>query len=66
MRSAITTSPSGQSDDLPTLDAAILTALIDKLDTLLSGFFGADMKPTGSKDPFALRAQRRWVSIRLE
>ena len=46
--------PAGQSDDLPDVDAAVLTALIDKVDALV-GFFGAEMKPTGSKDPFALR-----------
>ena len=46
--------PVGQSDDLPSEAAAILTALIDKVDALV-GFFGTDMKPTGSKDPFALR-----------
>ena len=32
----------------------MITALVDKIDALV-GFFGADMKPTGSKDPFALR-----------
>ncbi|MBI1401618.1 MAG: glycine--tRNA ligase subunit beta [Porphyrobacter sp.] len=46
--------PAGQADELPIGDAATLTALIDKVDALV-GFFGADMKPTGSKDPFALR-----------
>jgi glycyl-tRNA synthetase beta chain len=46
--------PVGHSDELPAEEAAILTALIDKVDSLV-GFFGADMKPTGSKDPFALR-----------
>ncbi|NKI99412.1 glycine--tRNA ligase subunit beta [Novosphingobium sp. SG707] len=46
--------PAGQSDELPVEGAAILTAIIDKVDALV-GFFGADLKPTGSKDPFALR-----------
>lgn len=46
--------PAGQSDELPGEGAAILTAIIDKVDALV-GFFGADLKPTGSKDPFALR-----------
>ncbi len=46
--------PVGQNDALPTEDAAILSALIDKVDSLV-GFFGVDLKPTGSKDPFALR-----------
>ncbi|MFC4295234.1 glycine--tRNA ligase subunit beta [Novosphingobium tardum] len=46
--------PVGQSDALPIEDSAVLTALIDKTDALV-GFFGADLRPTGSKDPFALR-----------
>ena len=46
--------PAGQSDSLPTVDAAIIAAISDKVDALV-GFFGADLKPTGSKDPFALR-----------
>ena len=33
---------------------AVAVALADKIDTLV-GFFGIDEKPTGSKDPFALR-----------
>ena len=46
--------PAGQADALPVEGAAILAALADKVDAL-AGFFGADLKPTGSKDPFALR-----------
>jgi glycyl-tRNA synthetase beta chain len=46
--------PAGQSDELPDDPAAIVMAIVDKVDSLV-GFFGADMKPTGSKDPFALR-----------
>ncbi|MFM6932982.1 MAG: glycine--tRNA ligase subunit beta [Novosphingobium sp.] len=46
--------PVGQSDELPVENAAITTALVDKVDALV-GFFGADLKPTGSKDPYALR-----------
>lgn len=46
--------PAGQADALPVEGAAILAALADKVDALV-GFFGADLKPTGSKDPFALR-----------
>ncbi|KHS49071.1 glycine--tRNA ligase subunit beta [Novosphingobium subterraneum] len=46
--------PVGQADAVPTAGASILVALIDKVDALV-GFFGADLKPTGSKDPFALR-----------
>jgi glycyl-tRNA synthetase beta chain len=46
--------PAGQADELPNGAAGALTALADKIDALV-GFFGADLKPTGSKDPFALR-----------
>jgi glycyl-tRNA synthetase beta chain len=46
--------PVGQSDDVPTAPVTVAVALADKLDTL-SQFFAEDMKPTGSKDPFALR-----------
>lgn len=47
-------SPLGPSDDLPTGAVAATVALADKLDTL-TGFWAIDEKPTGSKDPFALR-----------
>jgi len=46
--------PVGQGDDVPTAPVTVCVALADKLDTLV-GFFGYDMPPTGSKDPFALR-----------
>jgi len=46
--------PQGPTDDVPTEPVAAAVALADKLDTLVS-FFGIDEKPTGSKDPFALR-----------
>ncbi|MFM6854465.1 MAG: glycine--tRNA ligase subunit beta, partial [Sphingopyxis sp.] len=46
--------PVGQGDDVPTAPVSVAVSLADKLDTLF-GFFGADMPPTGSKDPFALR-----------
>jgi glycyl-tRNA synthetase beta chain len=46
--------PVGQSDDVPTAPVTVAVALADKLDTI-SAFFGIDQKPTGSKDPFALR-----------
>ena len=46
--------PVGQGDDVPTAPVTVAVALADKLDTL-AGFFGVDMPPTGSKDPFALR-----------
>ncbi len=47
-------SPAGPSDSCPTEPVAIAVALADKLDTLV-GFFSIGEKPTGSKDPFALR-----------
>ena len=47
-------SPLGPSDDLPTAPVSVAVALADKLDTL-TGFWAIDEKPTGSKDPFALR-----------
>ena len=46
--------PLGPSDDVPTEPIAIAVALADKIDTL-TGFWAIDEKPTGSKDPFALR-----------
>jgi glycyl-tRNA synthetase beta chain len=46
--------PVGQGDDVPTAPVTVAVALADKLDTL-ANFFAEDMKPTGSKDPFALR-----------
>ena len=47
-------SPLGPSDAVPTEAVSIAVALADKLD-MLTGFWGIDEKPTGSKDPFALR-----------
>ncbi|MFN3855184.1 MAG: glycine--tRNA ligase subunit beta [Phreatobacter sp.] len=46
--------PQGPSDRVPTNKVAVAVALADKLDTL-TGFWAIDEKPTGSKDPFALR-----------
>ncbi|MFK5978595.1 MAG: glycine--tRNA ligase subunit beta [Rhizobiaceae bacterium] len=46
--------PQGPGDDVPTDPVSIAVALADKLDTLV-GFWAIDEKPTGSKDPFALR-----------
>ena len=46
--------PVGQGDDVPTAPVTVAVSLADKLDTLRS-FFAIDEKPTGSKDPFALR-----------
>ncbi len=47
-------SPLGPSDDVPTAPLSVTVALADKLDTL-TGFWAIKEKPTGSKDPFALR-----------
>jgi glycyl-tRNA synthetase beta chain len=46
--------PQGPGDACPTAPVSIAVALADKIDSL-AGFFGIDEKPTGSKDPFALR-----------
>lgn len=47
-------SPLGPSDRCPTAPVSVAVALADKLDTL-ANFFAIDEKPTGSKDPYALR-----------
>ncbi|WP_306751157.1 glycine--tRNA ligase subunit beta [Paracoccus actinidiae] len=47
-------SPLGPSDDVPTAPVSVAVALADKIDTL-TGFWAIDEKPTGSKDPYALR-----------
>jgi glycyl-tRNA synthetase beta chain len=46
--------PLGPTDKVPTEPVSIAVALADKLD-LLTGFWAIDEKPTGSRDPFALR-----------
>jgi glycyl-tRNA synthetase beta chain len=46
--------PIGQGDDVPTAPVSVAVSLADKVDTICA-FFGIDQKPTGSKDPFALR-----------
>jgi glycyl-tRNA synthetase beta chain len=46
--------PAGQGDAVPTAPVTVAVALADKLDTITE-FFRIDLKPTGSKDPFALR-----------
>ncbi|MGP9805782.1 glycine--tRNA ligase subunit beta [Paracoccus sp. NSM] len=47
-------SPLGPSDAVPTAPVSVAVALADKIDTL-TGFWAIGEKPTGSKDPFALR-----------
>lgn len=46
--------PRGAGDDLPASDLGRVLALADRLDTLV-GFFALQIRPTGSRDPFALR-----------
>jgi glycyl-tRNA synthetase beta chain len=46
--------PQGPNDRVPTDPVSITVALADKID-ILTGFWAIDEKPTGSKDPFALR-----------
>ena len=46
--------PQGPNDRVPTSPVSVAVALADKLDTL-TGFWAIDEKPTGSKDPYALR-----------
>jgi len=46
--------PKGPDDRCPSVPESVVVALADKLDTL-AGFFAAGIRPTGSKDPFALR-----------
>lgn len=46
--------PVGQGDDVPTAPVTVAVSLADKLDTIGS-FFTAEMPPSGSRDPFALR-----------
>ncbi|QDL92806.1 glycine--tRNA ligase subunit beta [Paroceanicella profunda] len=47
-------SPLGPSDAVPKAPVSVAVALADKIDTL-AGFWAIDEKPTGSKDPYALR-----------
>ena len=46
--------PQGPGDACPSVPESVAVSLADKIDTL-AGFFAIDEKPTGSKDPFALR-----------
>ena len=46
--------PKGPDDSCPTAAESVVVSLADKLDTL-TGFFAAGIRPTGAKDPFALR-----------
>jgi glycyl-tRNA synthetase beta chain len=58
--------PAGQGDCVPTSPVSVAVALADKLDMLV-GFWAIDEKPTGSKDPYALRrAALGIIKIALE
>jgi glycyl-tRNA synthetase beta chain len=46
--------PVGQGDDVPTAPVTVAVSLADKLDTIVS-FFAMGLRPSGSKDPYALR-----------
>ncbi len=53
--------PLGPSDTCPTSPVSAIVALADKIDSL-AGFYGIDEKPTGSRDPFALRRAALGIS----
>jgi glycyl-tRNA synthetase beta chain len=57
--------PVGQGDDVPTAPVTVAVSLADKLDTL-TGFFVVNEKPTGSRDPFALRRAALAVLLQQE
>src|SRR5690606_38009765 len=57
--------PVGQGDEVPIAPVTVAVSLADKLDTLRS-FFSIDERPTGSKDPFALRRAALGVIRLLE
>ena len=46
--------PVGQGDEVPTDPVTVAVSLADKLDTIV-GFFSVEQRPSGSRDPFALR-----------
>jgi glycyl-tRNA synthetase beta chain len=52
--------PLGPSDDCPTKPVSVVAALSDKIDTLVA-FFAIGEKPTGSRDPYALRRAAQGV-----
>ena len=57
--------PVGQGDDVPMAPVTVAVALADKLDSLFQ-FFAIDEKPTGSRDPFALRRAALGVILLIE
>jgi glycyl-tRNA synthetase beta chain len=52
--------PQSLDDDLPRTEGGAILSLADRIDTL-AGFFLAGLKPTGSRDPFALRRAAQGV-----
>jgi len=57
--------PVGQGDEVPTAPVTVAVALADKLDTVVA-FYVVNEKPTGSKDPFALRRAAIGIAAILE
>lgn len=57
--------PVGQGDEVPTAPVTVAVSLADKLD-IVSSFFFAEMPPSGSKDPFALRRAALGIIAVLE
>ncbi|UZW56206.1 glycine--tRNA ligase subunit beta [Sphingobium sp. JS3065] len=57
--------PVGQGDDVPTAPVTVAVSLADKLDSLFQ-FFAIDEKPTGSRDPFALRRAALGIILLIE
>jgi glycyl-tRNA synthetase beta chain len=57
--------PVGQGDEVPTAPVTVAVSLADKLDTI-SGFFAINERPTGSKDPFALRRAALGISALVQ
>ena len=57
--------PVGALAKLPSTPTALAVSLADKIDTLV-GFFGVGAKPTGSKDPFALRRAALGILRQIE
>ena len=57
--------PVGQGDDVPTAPVTVAVSLADKLDSLIC-FFAYNLKPSGSKDPFALRRSSLGVLAQMD
>ena len=57
--------PVGQGDDVPTAPVTVAVSLADKLDSVAQ-FFGIGLKPSGSKDPFALRRAALGIAALIE